>query len=93
MNPVPDRNAAQASEAHPELSEQAVDAFLDGRPPAAACLDQDLFGESQRRVLERALGAEIDFQLASSPDAHNRKTAHSEHGREWAVKSASGLRR
>ncbi len=83
LNPIP--NVAQAGAARPELSEEATYAFPDGRDPAEAFLDQDLFCALRRRVLERVLRAEIDFHLASSPggnrgNGQNRKTVHTKHG-------------
>ena len=86
MTPIPSRQGATGGDPppRPELSEEAIDAFLGGRDPAEAFLDTGLFSELRRRLAERALGAELDFHLehedsGNTRNGHNRKTVHTEH--------------
>lgn len=71
--------------ARPALTEEAADAFLNGRDPTEACYDGDGIAELRRRVADRAPSAELDHHLSSSRDGntrngHHRKTAHAERG-------------
>ncbi len=79
--PVPPGEPRRA----PELSDEAIDAFLDGRDRAQVLREPSVILELYRKLAERALQAEMAYHLDHCEDpntrnGHNRKTVHTEHG-------------